>query len=365
MRWLITTLTLAACAPAPDPGSQYLADPAFRRASLASALVNPDNGYSRLRLQHYATGADGDWERLPEWNPAVSAGGPLALDADLRALGEAAFFRFPAQGLPATVDRASISPLSGLWHDPASTDLPGGLVEVAYSDGSSGLGLTCSTCHARVVDGILVAGLANQDFDYRELVQADAPSWGPGRIDVAPPPGEEPVAIPDLRPVGWLTHLHRDGTVLAGLVPLAIRIETLLITSAGGAVRPPREIALALATYLQSLAPPASTADSHGRQIFDRRCGYCHAGPGLSGPPVLLGTIGTDPRVGLSADRGTGGYRVPSLLGLGTRGRLLHDNSIADIETLLDPTRSNGGHRFGLALDPSERQQLIAFLQTL
>jgi len=214
-----------------------------------------------------------------------------------------------------------------------------------------------------VRDGVLVPGLGNQRLDYGALVHADT-NWGPGRIDVAPSP-EEPIAIPDLRPVGAETHLHRDGTVRAGLAELAIRIETLIITSHGRVLRPPRPLALALATYLYSLQPPAPTAASPGRAVFETHCGYCHAGPGLSGGPVLLATVGTDPRVGQSADRGTGGYRVPSLLGVATRGRLLHDNSIPDLPTLLDPARTDGGHTFGLTLPTEQRQDLLHFLQTL
>jgi hypothetical protein len=189
---------------------------------------------------------------------------------------------------------------------------------------------------------------------------------------VALPPGEEPVAIPDLRPVAYETHLHRDGTVAQrDRVSLAIRVETLIVTGHGGAIRPPRVVALALAAFLESLAPPPLVAPApgstaaRGQQLFASRCAGCHAPPNYAGPPVALELVGTDTRVGESHDRGTGGYRVPSLRGVATRGRLWHDNSMPDLATLLDPARSQPGHRFGLDLDGDARAALMAFVQTL
>ena len=313
-------------------------DARARRDTLVASLVNPSNGYSGLRLAHYATGRDGDWDRLPEWNPPDAA---LDVAADPLALGEAAFYRYPTQ-------------LFG--GDPSTPQL----VSVAFADGTRSAALTCASCHSRVVDGAVVPGLANETIDL---------GWGPGRIDVAIPPGEEPVAIPDLRAVALETNLHRDGTVRNDPAALAIRIETLIITAHDGAVRPPRAISVALATWLRSLAPPdppppSTPAETHGAALFDATCAGCHVPPALSGPPVPLDVVGTDPRVGLSADRGTGGYRVPSLRGVATRGRLLHDASIADLPSLFDPARA-GGHRFGLDLADDDRAALLAYLTTL
>jgi mono/diheme cytochrome c family protein len=349
---------MAACGDASDPSSRYLADVDFRRATLAASLIDPDNGYSRLRIAHYATGADGDWDRLPAWNPMVATLAPdgsrsddeHALDVaastdpvERLALGEAAFFRYPTQ----------------LWS--GSLAIPA-LVSVRFADDTRGAALTCATCHARVVDGAIVAGLADEALDL---------GWGPGRIDVAPPPGEEPIAIPDLRSVALQTHFHRDGTVRNdGVTALAIRIETLIITSHQSAIRPPREVALALAVFLGSLAPapaPSPTMGStaaRGFDLFEAYCASCHRPPTFSGPPVPLDVVGTDERVGLSADRGTGGYRAPSLRGVATRGRLLHDASVDDLEAFLDPNRE-GGHRFGLDLAVDDREALLAYLTTL
>ena len=54
---------------------------AFRRTELSLSLVNPNNGYSQLRLSHYASGDANDWDRLPEWNPATEPIQAAELDA--------------------------------------------------------------------------------------------------------------------------------------------------------------------------------------------------------------------------------------------------------------------------------------------
>jgi hypothetical protein len=129
--------------PADDAQVSYLRDVASRRASLVASLVDPGNGYSSLRLAHYASGTAGDWERLDAWNPRVAVVGVDALDAppstppgqaralappdettwepstSLVALGEDAFFHYPAQLAPASLAppwRAAAARY-GLWLD--------------------------------------------------------------------------------------------------------------------------------------------------------------------------------------------------------------------------------------------------------
>ena len=65
-------LSTAACTSAPGGYRGYLATREARRAILEAELVTPDNGYSVRRLQHYATGARGDWDDLPVYNPAAA-----------------------------------------------------------------------------------------------------------------------------------------------------------------------------------------------------------------------------------------------------------------------------------------------------
>jgi cytochrome c5 len=400
------------------PLGGYLDDARVRRAALEASLIEPTNAYSRRRLEHYATGRPGDWDDLPVLNPRVSAVTPAELvlpggaadDAPLGpdarafetegvttpeawlALGEEAFFRYPAEVLT-RAKFALRSPESaeryGFWVDERRG--VGGLVRVELPDGDTALALSCASCHAAPRPGLgLVVGVGNDRLDLGGLV-ADAagggvPSlgWGPGRVDVSTATGGEPVRIPDLRPTRWLTHLQHAGAVAQhDMTSLAVRIETLIITSNGGAIRPPREVALGLATFLWSLSPaspPATTLvgpEARGEAIFGERCARCHAPPGFAGPPVSLDEVGTEPTIARSPDRGTGRYRVPSLRGVGSRGPLLHDAAAPSLDVLFDPERVSAdfagsarggpvvGHPFGLDLDVEGREALLAYLRTL
>jgi len=409
-----------------DPATAYLAVPSYDRSELTASLVNPDNGYSKLRLAHYATGDGADWDRLPEWNPPSepiaaaeldAPGGaaaaalpataaPLTLpapvsspdDPALLALGQAAFERYPSQLAPylsVALTSRDAAAQYGLWVDPARG--VGGLVRARMGDGSVALALTCSSCHARpAADGTLAPGVPNAKLDLGAAILAaqgipaalsgdPRAAWGPGRLDVTTTAGTEPARIPDLRPVRFLTYLQQDATIRArDLTTLAIRIETLLITSWGEAVRPPRVVALALAAYVQSLATSlpsvdqAGAASPNGAALFQATCAACHIPPAFTGEPVALAVIGTEPTLGLSADRGTGSYRVPSLRGVGTRGPLLHDGTLPSVDAMFDPARPSGafgqklhgtgavpGHGYGLDLSDGERQDLLTYLHAL
>jgi hypothetical protein len=412
--------SFAACAPSAEDvlsssESAYLNDAASRRRALVASLVNPANAYSTLRLRHYASGDADDWDLLPDWNPRAAPVAAAELDAPtpvgtlpadaaslsldeaaslspaaLHALGEAAFFRYPAQLAPATsltLTRDGVSRY-GLWIDAARG--VGGLVRAEVASGGAMLALSCASCHADVVAGRLVAGVPSGRLDLG-LVLVDASgaaptsslaAWGPGRVDVTTADGSVPERISDLRPLRWVSHLQYDATVRqTDLVALAIRIETLILTSHGQAVRPPRIVALALARYLWDLAetlPAPPPASSDGARVFASRCAGCHAGVGLTGAPRALEEVGTDPTLGLSPDRGTGFYRVPSLRGVALRPTLLHDGTLADLDALLEPTRLSagyvagvrgagpvGGHAFGLDLSAPERASLLGYLRAL
>ncbi len=403
----------------------YLSDASYRRDALVASLVNPHNEYSTLRLAHYATGDASDWDRLPEWNPRAEGIDATELDAPggvvttslspravaltlpasvagvddpaLIALGEAAFSRYPAQVtqyLDVALSSRAAAQRYGLWID--DTRGVGGLVRARMGDGSTALAVTCSTCHAAIAGGVVAPGVPNRALDLgAAILAAESPldpattsaiaAWGPGRLDVTTSTGKEPVRIPDLRPARWLTYLQQDATVRSrDVVALAIRIETLIITSNENTVRPPRIIALALAAYLSSLAsslPMASSAAAvspRGASVFGAQCAGCHVPPAFTGEPVALDVVGTDPTLGLSAVRGTGTYRVPSLHGVASRGPLLHDGTVPSIDAMFDPTRPTPaftgklhgtgavpGHLFGLDLSGDDRTALVAYLHAL
>ncbi len=391
------------------PEARYLADAKARRRALEDELVNPANGYSQLRLAHYASGKADDWDALPVYNPPAAplttgdgeALAPLAIDAKaaagdrdaLRALGERAFFRYPVQTALAAervIDGEPAAKSFGMW---VGDGRIGGLVRVKTPDGIAHVSYSCATCHAAPRDGKIVPGAPADTLDVGALTMRAYPAsanpnllaWGPGRIDVTTMDGTEPVRIPDVRGVREVGFLHHAGTVVQhDEISLAIRIETLVIVSNSRVIRPPREVALGLALYLYSLADtlphrePSTDVERRGAALFEKSgCSGCHAPPHYSGPPVALAEVGTDPHLGSSADRGTGRYRVPTLRGVADRGPLLHDASISTVDELLDPARfaptfrgrrgagAVPGHPFGTSLPRDDRDALAAFVKTL
>jgi len=418
---LAAALTIGCTAPvaAPSESESFLSDRAYRRRELELALVNAKDGYAELRLAHYATGSAADWDELPEWNPEteiVSAGSfngaiagsdaaPVALElptgADREALiafGKLAFSRYPAQLAPylsVALGTPAAAAHYGLWRDEERG--VGGLVRVHLVDGSTALAVTCSTCHAARTTTGVEDGLPNAALDLGAAIVASPGSaidpetaahiatWGAGRLDVTTSTGLEPARIADLRAARFQTNLQQDATLsMRGETTLAIRIETLLIGASGQSVRPPRVVALALAAYLDSLSaalPTLAAADvaaPAGARVFQTTCASCHSPPKLSGLPVPLAVIGTDPTLGASHDRGTGMYRVPSLHGVSTRGPLLHDGSLPSLAAMFDPARETEafigrlhgvgavpGHRFGLDLSEADRLALLQYLSLL
>ena len=162
----------------------------------------------------------------------------------------------------------------------------------------------------------------------------------------------------------------------------------------------------ALAKFLYALQPPknhnpSDALSERGRKVFEAAdCKRCHPAPhytsnqltpaeGFRVPATLRKSdkirrrgVGTDARLTTTTRRGTGFYKVPSLLGVWYRGPFSHDGSVATLEDWFDPRRVDDdyvptgwnpegkpravpGHDFGLDLDAEERRALIAFLRTL
>jgi cytochrome c peroxidase len=163
----------------------------------------------------------------------------------------------------------------------------------------------------------------------------------------------------------------------------------------------------ALALYLYSLRPPinphkANEQSHRGEQVFLKQgCAGCHAPPfytnnkltpamGFRVPEehrrkydILPVVVGTDPEATMDTRRGTGYYKVPSLLHVWYRSPLGHSGWVCSLEEWFDrgrlkesyvptgfapPGHKRGavkGHEFGLGLSAQDKTALIAFLRTL
>jgi len=249
---------------------------------------------------------------------------------------------------------------------------------------------------------------------------------------------DEPVQIPDLIGVQGRHYLDRSGLQRHRDIADLMRYAALnqgadFLASAGGWVplteildgrplpedpkdAPPGAIErysdeqlYALARFVYSLKPPPNpnavdAKAARGRQVFaDEGCAKCHdpkqgftnnkliAAPGFVVPPdhperanIMNLRVNTDGKMTLTTRRGTGFYKVPSLLGLWYRGPFEHNGSVATLEDLFDPQRLDDnyvptgwkgpagttaravkGHEFGLDLTKDECEALIAFLRTL
>lgn len=358
----------------------YLENAEYRRTLLEQSLLETNNSYARVRLQHYAK----DWDDLQELAPKVAKvidgqDSPTDLlpielpGADASELafldgGRTAFTLWPSQAMPELElalrtwgeDAADVL---GLWRD--SQGWLGGLVWVEYQSGLRTIAVTCSTCHARVQDGALVAGAPS------DIVLNDA--WPPGAVDVTADEVDNPVAIPDLRALSLQSAMHWSGNVESDVGSLVVRIETLLITNAGARARAPREIALGLALYLGQLqdevqpqaAERAEQTEPEGAEVFHSFCETCHQDPNGAGGIVPHVVVGTDGKAAESAERGTGGYRTPSLLRVAERSHFLHssyEGTLSDFLDLSSAQRSSYGHAFSKQLDRQQRDQLERYL---
>jgi hypothetical protein len=163
----------------------------------------------------------------------------------------------------------------------------------------------------------------------------------------------------------------------------------------------------AIAKYVYALTPPEnpnkpSELSRRGETVFaEQGCVTCHTPPAFTNNklmPVDGFTVpddhyerydifdvsaGTDPGYTLDTRRGTGYYKVPSLLGVWYRGPFFHDATLATVDDVLDParlredyvptgfkphnveTKAVPGHEFGLELNAADKAALIAYLMTL
>jgi hypothetical protein len=419
--------------------TRYIEDADFRRATLVECLANPKNSYSQQRLDAYALKTKG-WDLLPEWNPR-SIPATVAMANDLRAhrvltlddatpplwdgkrpttmpawiaLGREVFFRYPLRVevfMNFALTHPEIGERVGVRAGPDGT-YPG---VVLFSDleGKSALGITCAICHSNVRQqdkdkdkgNSLITGEARRSFDYGALRLAyhaktkvfvdpelarRMKTWGPGRADVTEDDDEDPVSIPDLWGLRHQTFLTQAGTIKhIGPTALAIRQETQLLHSNHQKIRPPRELAFALAMFLYSLSPPpppppaTPTAASEevmarGKEIFGKHCKGCHSNEALGGPPVPAERIGTDRAFAMGGARGTGFYRPPALIRVASAAPYFHHGVVPTLEDVLSPERLEAsytrnpfgkgavvGHTYGTELPKDAKTALLAYLRAL
>jgi hypothetical protein len=205
--------------------------------------------------------------------------------------------------------------------------------------------------------------------------------------------------------------LNQGGDDLAsydGFIPAGREFKTLLEPAKYD--RYSDEQLHALALYVYSLRPPPnpnrrSSLSARGERIFndrDNRCATCHKPPLYTNneltlasdfevqsdhpdfPHIMKRSVDTDSTLSLRTRRGTGFYKVPSLLGVWYRGPFEHSGSVLTLEDWFDTRRTRddyvptgwkgppgtmrravNGHDFGLDLSADEKKALIAFLKTL
>ncbi len=392
---------------------RYLTDATFRREVLEASLTNPDNVYAMTRLSGYGLEGRG-WEMLPEWTPtttvidddyvaALQSGAPVTIAAHAEplwdgkspenmsqwvALGKRVFYEYPLRSEVFAEHALRSEKLAGsIGLQPDENGVWPGVIAFQTLDGASEIGITCALCHVSLDEGSSIVGEARRDLDYGEMrlayyrdtgatlaedVRARMSRWGPGRADITQDDDEDPVAIVDLWGVRDHEYLTQSGTIhQIHPAALAIRQETQLLHANQERIRPPRELAWALAMYVYSLTPPEmqaaplTAAETRGKELFSQHCNHCHRDKNHGGLPVAAASIGTDPVLANGSARGTGLYRPTPLTRVANAAPYLHDGTVRTLESLLDAKRSIPGHRYGTKLPKADRDALVAFMETL
>jgi len=424
-RWLPAfALLLVGCPVGPEPldlsddPEAYIGDAAYRRAILERDLTDTTNTYAADRLANYGLGDEG-WDALPaaDWpsRPLFDAdrealaggedleGGELTtlVPADLPetdeewiALGRRVFFEYPLRPDPTYTALMEIE--DGLeqtgWLR-GEDDSWVGMRVFEDGDGLLRVGNTCAQCHASyegrdepALDGVLsnramdvgaarllVMGLVPGDLppEQESTSVGDLDRLGPGRGDVLSDGRFNPYAFPDFGGLGDMPLLHHNANwVHRGVATLAVRCETLFVTSSGRRTRIPRVLSWALAMWQRSL-PPAEPLDEPGPRFEEGEavfavlgCDDCHTPPlYTSARDVTVEEIGTDPSAGESPVRRSGHYRIPSLRGVGRAAPYLHDGSIESLDAFFGDRGEDAGHPYGQGLSDDEREALLEFLR--
>jgi mono/diheme cytochrome c family protein len=374
-----------------EHAGDYLHDSSWRRNELEASLWRPDLPYSRKRLSAYALD-EGGWDLLPTIDARVEPvragtqlddpfdGRDLAPDQtpetyeEWLALGEDVFWSMPMRRdryLEWIVDKPELWNEVGLQTREDGTLR--GVVRIRDTRGDMRMAATCGLCHGD--QG--TPGRASRTIDLGEgrdlFARAsgadprDFAQWGAGTVDVTDDGVTDSLAIPDLWGASHQNYLNSSGSVLvASPASLAIRFETQYIEGHSMEARPNRVLVWALAMYVLSLEPPARSeteqnASASGKALFDERCASCHRpDDGFSGDLVLSELLSSDPQAAYSTLRGTGSYKVPSLIGVSAGAPYLHDASASSMRSLLD-----SGHPGPNNFTDAQKTNLIHYLNTL
>jgi hypothetical protein len=378
----------------PDDAAAFLGSASgYRRDLLVSALWRPDLPYSQLLLENYGLG-DRGWDLLPLLaetsapftaadGDALQNGHPLPFDdrggeeapipideAGWRDLGRRTFFELPMRS-DDYIEWIAARP--DLWARVGLEVRPDGSVRglVRFKDESNriSVAITCALCHGQ--GDVVGSGSRSIDLGLARALFAEAQgapeprflNWGKGRIDVTDDGIDAPTAIPDLFGAAYERYLNASGVIERApesKATLALRFETQYIEGHNLERRPSRARVWALAELVLQLRAPTSTA-AVGRDVFLRRCGSCHdPNDGYSGGLVRADLLTSDPTVAHTKERGTGFYKVPSLVRISERAPYLHDASQPTLEALIA-----SGHPFGHAPPADEVSALLEFLRRI
>jgi mono/diheme cytochrome c family protein len=404
-----------------DDAGRYVGDVDYRRGVLERDLHLTENDYAQRRLDLYALEGEG-WDALPERDrptrllstddtdlleegslddldlAEVAPFGPTDWPTHQEAwidLGRDVIARYPLRadpvyealaGIPGGLERAGFFTRGdGTWV---------GLAVFEDEVGQTRIGPTCGQCHCSIDRyGVPSPTVANKEMDLGAAwllargFDPDEPpddvegtpmeahyALGPGRADVLSDSVFNPFAYPDLGGLADMPYLQQNANwIHGGLATVAIRAETLFITSNSQRSRIPRELSWAAGAFFRSFGPPEplttqpGPAVDAGAQIFeDTGCGACHTPPlYTSDRLVTIEEVGTDPDAGTSRARYTGYYRIPSLRGVSRTAPYLHHGAVRTLDELLSPDRDEPGHRYGTDLDEQERADLVAFLRSI
>lgn len=352
----------------------YLHDTQWRRAELEDSLWRPELPYAQKRLDAYAL-PSGGWDALPEFQVNVESVGknpktitvtnerPTTQKQWLE-LGEQIFWYMPMRRDP-YLEWIATQPQ--LWNELGlQSDSQGNLLGlVRYKDplGRARVAVTCGFCHhdnGRV-------GAANSHLDLGRaramFGSAVGQDWPTGTVDVTDDHVNDPVAIPDLFNVEHQAYINHAASVrVASPASLAIRFESQFIEGQSMMARPSRAQVWALTMFVVSLdSDTQPNTELPGFNVFQTACASCHqpehAFGGTLSPPEA---VNSDPTVVHSPMRGTGYFKVPTLLGASKSTTFMNDASLHSLEDVL-----RTGHPTGETLPENDLQNLLQFLNTL